>query len=497
MIKFQSSWPVDIKTLSNFFDSDKYSSIIIRCDDSQKIKCHKVILSSASEYFDIIFQYNSFETEIPVSGVPYAVLVSVIKWIYTGEITFPINKIDDILSCGKLFMLNHLVGLCDVIMVDHVKMIGTPNSILERSFDMLTSEMLIYIVLLSYTYDLAYCYVYSVLSIRNNIRIIKFTTLPLKVLKDIINTDYFNISHMEVKKIIDDWNVDKITTCSMSNRITIHVYDNGKHSKLSCDGLKEGFYQIRHYSRSFVLTYKLFTIYCKNIITLKTLETPKSKDIEIIHYPWKEKIISVTGYGKYIYVLMYIKDHRPVLLQFYFKHRAIRKRKHVYNKRDEDINVLPYITAINKTVYLISDGTVTLAPNNKYDKLLLTGYDFETNTSLSAIPLLNRENHLMCTDLCTADNTIFAIIKRKPEYIALYSQAYNNTLLQIDANGNLISMIILDVETKITSALNTLYIIEIRENRVTVKTHQMVIIGEYEYHYTTGDICITVIPQIK
>ena len=81
-----------LKTISDLFDKDLYSDLLILLPDGQKLKAHKFVLDARSKNWNA--QNLSQISELNLSDLPYDIGFSLIKWVYTDLIESA-NKLDE------------------------------------------------------------------------------------------------------------------------------------------------------------------------------------------------------------------------------------------------------------------------------------------------------------------------------------------------------------------------------------------------------------------
>ncbi len=88
------------KRIIDIFQDSKLCDVTFICKDDFRIKAHRIILSSVSDYFRAMFTSNlseAFKDEIEMSTMDGIALKSLIDFIYTGYIDLFMNLFDVIL----------------------------------------------------------------------------------------------------------------------------------------------------------------------------------------------------------------------------------------------------------------------------------------------------------------------------------------------------------------------------------------------------------------
>ena len=88
--------------LHEMFKSDYLTDVTLVCDDKRQFKAHKVILSACSPVFkNIIENLPNTNTVIYLRGVEHQQMVSILEFMYLGEVTFCQDGIDEFLNVAK------------------------------------------------------------------------------------------------------------------------------------------------------------------------------------------------------------------------------------------------------------------------------------------------------------------------------------------------------------------------------------------------------------
>ena len=105
------------KILTNLADMRKSDTL---CDitliaEERHFKAHKVVLASASEYFEVMFSSGmreSKETEIKMGNIPAEILSILLDFIYTGQLTFHLDTIDELLHASTMLLFMDIRREC-------------------------------------------------------------------------------------------------------------------------------------------------------------------------------------------------------------------------------------------------------------------------------------------------------------------------------------------------------------------------------------------------
>merc|ERR1719481_588652 len=87
---------------TDVFSENPFTDVTLACDGEKQIKAHKVILGSSSQFFKKIFLKNPHNHPlIFIRGISYNMLLSIVKFIYLGEIKLTKNEMDLFLEAIK------------------------------------------------------------------------------------------------------------------------------------------------------------------------------------------------------------------------------------------------------------------------------------------------------------------------------------------------------------------------------------------------------------
>lgn len=84
--------------------------------DGQEIHAHRVILANSSSYFNNIFTSGMTEDitkKVEIIKNPENVFSLVLRWMYTGNLQFPKEKIHAIIEVAKIYGVNALLDLLE------------------------------------------------------------------------------------------------------------------------------------------------------------------------------------------------------------------------------------------------------------------------------------------------------------------------------------------------------------------------------------------------
>nr|XP_039265495.1 kelch-like protein 7 [Styela clava] len=104
-----------------FAEFNEYRKAGLYCDftikvGSEKFRVHKIILSTATDYFKLMFRHETVETlsgEVDIHGFSADTIEKVIEYIYTSK--FPIDETSDIASYMQASHFLQLTKLCGIV----------------------------------------------------------------------------------------------------------------------------------------------------------------------------------------------------------------------------------------------------------------------------------------------------------------------------------------------------------------------------------------------
>ncbi|XP_058127381.1 BTB/POZ domain-containing protein 6-B-like [Anopheles ziemanni] len=97
--------------------------VFIVGSSEKRIYAHKLLLVMSSEYFYIMFYGNFAESQkrdVVLKEDDPDVFLSIMRYIYTGEISITFENLRELFDCAQKFMLTELTDLIQVFMLDHL-----------------------------------------------------------------------------------------------------------------------------------------------------------------------------------------------------------------------------------------------------------------------------------------------------------------------------------------------------------------------------------------
>jgi len=86
----------------------EFSDVTLACEDGQQIRAHKVILSASSTFFRDLLSSNDHPQPLLLRGLKGADLISVVDFIYHGEVEVEKDSLYDFLAIGEKLKLKGL-----------------------------------------------------------------------------------------------------------------------------------------------------------------------------------------------------------------------------------------------------------------------------------------------------------------------------------------------------------------------------------------------------
>lgn len=132
----------------NIFLSEKYFDVILKVDKSE-IKTHRCILSAASTFFETIFKNLTDElVTVIIPDVEYNILLSILKFVYTGESLIDPNCLSKFLEASSLLKIKGLMsyeGTVNGIYIEGSQILEPNEEIIEETFEEETDENIEYL----------------------------------------------------------------------------------------------------------------------------------------------------------------------------------------------------------------------------------------------------------------------------------------------------------------------------------------------------------------
>ena len=120
-----------------FLKEDKFVDVTLISEDGMEVKAHRMILSSATEFFDNIFQKckNTENFVIFLYGVKFLQLKGIIEFIYLGETTVEEKNLNTFLQISKLLKIEDMKK----IEPDPVASFSENKSVIKRNSEKLNA----------------------------------------------------------------------------------------------------------------------------------------------------------------------------------------------------------------------------------------------------------------------------------------------------------------------------------------------------------------------
>ena len=95
--------------MKDLMTADDFADVTLVTDDKQHMKVHKNILSSCSPVFKEILQKDKNSNPIIfLRGINFSEIESIMQYIYLGEATFYVERINEFLAVAKSLEIKEL-----------------------------------------------------------------------------------------------------------------------------------------------------------------------------------------------------------------------------------------------------------------------------------------------------------------------------------------------------------------------------------------------------
>ena len=122
------------RTFESLHDNADFADVTLACEDNVKILTHKLVLAAASPMFMELFKLNQHPHPlIYMKGTKARSLVSIVAFIYNGEVNISQEDLDEFLSIGKELKIKGIY--------DNFSYIQNHSSTIEPSKDMEDIEL--------------------------------------------------------------------------------------------------------------------------------------------------------------------------------------------------------------------------------------------------------------------------------------------------------------------------------------------------------------------
>ena len=102
--------------LHNLLTTEDFADVTLVCDDKKQLSVHRNILSACSPFFKTIFQIdlNNNHPVIYLRGVEHADMISILQFIYLGEVSFDQGRVNEFLLLAKDLEIKELLKAVEV-----------------------------------------------------------------------------------------------------------------------------------------------------------------------------------------------------------------------------------------------------------------------------------------------------------------------------------------------------------------------------------------------
>ena len=104
------------RTFLELREVSDFSDVTLACEGNHKIEAHKVILAGSSPILkDILKNTNQYNPLVYMRGVPAKDLVSIVDFIYHGEVSILQEDLNNFLALGEELQLKGITGMTQVM----------------------------------------------------------------------------------------------------------------------------------------------------------------------------------------------------------------------------------------------------------------------------------------------------------------------------------------------------------------------------------------------
>ena len=118
-------------------EDKEFTDVSLGMDDGQKIRAHRVILSSCSPFFkNMLSKHSEKNSLIYLVGIPSSVVQSIVDFIYIGKCNVLENNLEDFVRVGKQF---GIPGICDVRLIN-IDEHGLPEEVPQETQEVVLED---------------------------------------------------------------------------------------------------------------------------------------------------------------------------------------------------------------------------------------------------------------------------------------------------------------------------------------------------------------------
>jgi len=100
--------------MREYFDVNRFTDVTITCCD-RVFKCHRLVLASASQYFDAMFNGSFIEScvnNIVLHDIEVSAFEQILEFMYGGGISIADHNVHDLLRTSSILGLNVVENRC-------------------------------------------------------------------------------------------------------------------------------------------------------------------------------------------------------------------------------------------------------------------------------------------------------------------------------------------------------------------------------------------------
>ncbi|XP_023348300.1 kelch-like protein 22 [Eurytemora carolleeae] len=130
-----------LESLKDIYEAeDCFLSDITLVVGQEKLKAHKLILATQSDFFKGLFR-NEKKDEVTIDICSYSTLSTILKYFYTGSSEITIENVQDILVAANFLQVKELIRKCSDFMARNLDLTNCVTVL--RLGDLLNNEFLL------------------------------------------------------------------------------------------------------------------------------------------------------------------------------------------------------------------------------------------------------------------------------------------------------------------------------------------------------------------
>ncbi|XP_052788895.1 kelch-like protein 24 isoform X2 [Mya arenaria] len=109
-------------TLEEMYFAGRHTDVEVIVKD-KSFRCHKVVLSSVSQYFDAMFSSGMRECHagvVHLQEIEYTTFVDILDFVYSGKLNICTENAEELLRASTMFQIKLLHQKCEEFLIEHV-----------------------------------------------------------------------------------------------------------------------------------------------------------------------------------------------------------------------------------------------------------------------------------------------------------------------------------------------------------------------------------------